>query len=235
MNPNFLKSYELACEVSLRVGRKVIDTVERNRKTLRGALSQESANRSFISLVDENFTELELSVSSPSVSLSTPEMIPIFKWGIKKCSGEEPLIPFVEVVDSTGTEELNEVTGLFKTIGPVDKIGTTHLYNHIIISQGGPIRQRQYPSYPAMQTILNKEIDRMLELDIIKPVTICSPWLSPLWCRILFMSLHPSVFRLIDHCGLYLTVTASVPTNDLRVYMRAIVILCGGWNPTQDL
>ncbi|KAK9887381.1 hypothetical protein WA026_022319 [Henosepilachna vigintioctopunctata] len=67
MNPNFLKSHELAYEISLRLGRKVIDTVERNRKTLRGALSQESANRSFIYLVDvytfdENFSELELSL-----------------------------------------------------------------------------------------------------------------------------------------------------------------------------
>ncbi|KAK9882910.1 hypothetical protein WA026_023709 [Henosepilachna vigintioctopunctata] len=51
MNPNFLKSHNLAYEAPLRLRRKIIDTIERNRKTGRKAKSQENANRSFISSV----------------------------------------------------------------------------------------------------------------------------------------------------------------------------------------
>ncbi|KAK9887659.1 hypothetical protein WA026_023780 [Henosepilachna vigintioctopunctata] len=91
------------------------------------------------------------------------------------------MIQDIANLSSFQREELNEIIDLFKTIGPEDRIGRTHLYTHTIITQGCPIRQRQYPLSPSMQTILNKEIDKMLELDIIKPVTTCSPWLSPLW------------------------------------------------------
>lgn len=76
---------------------------------------------------------------------------------------------------------LNEVVKLFRSIGPENEIGRTHLLTHTIKTEGSPIRQRQYPLSPAMQSVLNKEIDEMLKLDIIKPVTTTSPWLSPLW------------------------------------------------------
>ncbi|XP_045475399.1 uncharacterized protein LOC123681193 [Harmonia axyridis] len=75
---------------------------------------------------------------------------------------------------------LNEVVKLFRSIGPENEIGRTHLLTHTIKTEGSPIRQRQYPLSPAMQSVLNKEIDEMLKLDIIKPVTTTSPWLSPL-------------------------------------------------------
>ncbi|KAK9880960.1 hypothetical protein WA026_013284 [Henosepilachna vigintioctopunctata] len=226
MNPNFLKSHELAYEVSLRLGRKVIDTVERNRKTLRGALSQENANRSFVSLVDvytfdENFSELELSLNeiadliasisstssrddysrlstrlthcsgrihrlqvnndvetshkqsllfklyelesdlsdkqlnndtpacstpvrystnvpgsaviSPSVSSNTSKRIPVFKWGIKKFSGKEPLIPFLELVDTLKTSRCCSDNDLFDSAADLfDQDAWTWWHNHVV-------------------------------------------------------------------------------------------------------
>lgn len=78
--------------------------------------------------------------------------------------------------------QLDSVVNSFENISPKDKIGKTNLYTHHIDTQGSkPIKQRQYPLSPAMLKILNNEVDEMLKLDIIRPVTECSPWLSPLW------------------------------------------------------
>ncbi|XP_045482857.1 uncharacterized protein LOC123686681 isoform X3 [Harmonia axyridis] len=79
--------------------------------------------------------------------------------------------------------ELDFIIDLFKQIAPSDRLGRTHLYrHHIDTGDAKPVRQRQYPLSPAMQKVLNVEIDKMLELNIIKPISGCSPWLSPLWC-----------------------------------------------------
>lgn len=72
--------------------------------------------------------------------------------------------------------ELNFVIDLFRQIAPSDRLGRTHLYpHHIDTGDNGPIRQRQYPLSPAMQNILDGEVDKMLELEIIRPVIGCSP------------------------------------------------------------
>lgn len=55
-------------------------------------------------------------------------------------------------------------------------MGRTDLYTHYIdTGDNRPIRQRQYPLSPDMQNILNGEVDKMLELEIIRPVIGCSP------------------------------------------------------------
>lgn len=57
--------------------------------------------------------------------------------------------------------------------------GLTHLVEHQIRlkTDTAPIKQRYYPRNPAMQKVLNDEVDRMLTDDVIEPS--CSPWSSP--------------------------------------------------------
>nr|CAI5851281.1 unnamed protein product [Callosobruchus analis] len=76
--------------------------------------------------------------------------------------------------------KLSEVIDLFKSIGPTDRLGRTHLLtHHIDTGQAKPFRQRQYPLSPAMQKHLDKEIDQMLKQGLIRPSH--SPYCSPLW------------------------------------------------------
>lgn len=92
------------------------------------------------------------------------------------------VIQGAESLDSDQKLSLNNIIELFKEIGPKDKIGKTHLYTHHIDTQDSkPIKQRQYPLSPAMMKVLNSEVNKMLDLGIIRQVTECSPWLSPLW------------------------------------------------------
>lgn len=63
----------------------------------------------------------------------------------------------------------------FKTKG----LGKTDLLSHDIdTGDAKPICQRHWPYSPAMQKIINDEIDRMLSLDVIEESV--SPWSSPL-------------------------------------------------------
>lgn len=76
--------------------------------------------------------------------------------------------------------QLNEIIDLFHTLAPADRLGRTHLITHTIdTGDSKPIKQRQYPLSPAMQTHLIKEIDSMLSQGIIQPSK--SAWCSPLW------------------------------------------------------
>lgn len=62
-----------------------------------------------------------------------------------------------------------------------DKVpGRTNLATHVIRPKPDivPVKQRYYPLSPAMKTVLHKEIDDMIENDIIEPSD--SPWNSPL-------------------------------------------------------
>lgn len=83
-------------------------------------------------------------------------------------------------LSETQKTELQHVVNLFKTIAPPDRLGLTHMITHTIdTGDHKPVRQRQYPLSPAMQQYLNKEIDEMLNLNIIQASQ--SPWCSPLW------------------------------------------------------
>lgn len=87
----------------------------------------------------------------------------------------------VDTLSSQQKTELEKVINSFEAIGPKDKLGRTHVItHHIDTGDSKPIRQRQYPLSPAMLEILNKEIDNMLSLGVIRPLDT-SPWLSPLW------------------------------------------------------
>lgn len=59
-----------------------------------------------------------------------------------------------------------------------DKLGCTHLVEHKIHTNSPPIRQRYYPLSPALQKIVNEELNDMLKNDIIEPSS--SSWASPI-------------------------------------------------------
>lgn len=58
-------------------------------------------------------------------------------------------------------------------------LGRTHLIkHHIDTGDASPIKQRYYPVSKPIHDFINEEVDRMLELDVIRPSK--SPWSSPL-------------------------------------------------------
>lgn len=69
------------------------------------------------------------------------------------------------------------VTRLFADIDP-NQIGCTNLVEHVIETDSVPIKQRYYPISPAMQKIVNQELDKMLEQGIVERSN--SPWSSPI-------------------------------------------------------
>lgn len=76
--------------------------------------------------------------------------------------------------------QLNKVVNLFKGIDSSKGLGLTHIIKpEIDMGDAEPISQRQYPLSPKMQGKLDKEIDEMLNMGIIKRSN--SPWCSSLW------------------------------------------------------
>lgn len=83
----------------------------------------------------------------------------------------------IETLTEEQKSRLNAVLDKnFKEMG--DKLGCTHLVEHVIRTDSPPIKQRYYPLSPAMQKIVNAELDEMLAKDIVEPST--SPWSSPI-------------------------------------------------------
>lgn len=89
-------------------------------------------------------------------------------------------ISAIQDIDTLTAEQRDELDNLvnkvFTEMG--DKIGCTHLVEHVIQTNSPPIKQRYYPLSPAMQKIVNEELDFMIENDIVEPST--SPWSSPI-------------------------------------------------------
>lgn len=56
-------------------------------------------------------------------------------------------------------------------------LGFTTAVEHEIITDSKPIKQRHYPVSPIKQQLLDEELKKMLELDVIEPSK--SAWASP--------------------------------------------------------
>ncbi|KAK9720031.1 hypothetical protein QE152_g22299 [Popillia japonica] len=77
-------------------------------------------------------------------------------------------------------EQQQQLKTLIDTSFPMRKegeIGCTNLVEHVIESTAAPIKQRYYPISPALQKIVDKELDEMLRLGVVQKST--SPWSSP--------------------------------------------------------
>lgn len=95
-----------------------------------------------------------------------------------------------EVVESTVEEPMKELTpqqkeALDRVIATFPtakegKLGRTRLYEHRIdVGEAKPKKQRHYPMSKYVLDEVNKEIDRMLALDVIEEAMF-SPWNNPL-------------------------------------------------------
>lgn len=74
-------------------------------------------------------------------------------------------------------EKLDEIIKLFSCLSSAG-LGKTNLIEHFIdTGNQKPFKVNPFPLSPAMQKHLNLEIDKMLELNVIKPSK--SPWSSP--------------------------------------------------------
>lgn len=86
----------------------------------------------------------------------------------------------IQAIDTLTPEQRKRLDELvdkaFEEIG--DKLGCTHLVEHVIRTDSAPIKQRYYPLSPALQKIVNEELNDMLAKDIVEPST--SPWSSPI-------------------------------------------------------
>lgn len=89
----------------------------------------------------------------------------------------------VNVIQSRKTLSLEQSSILDQTISRYknlvsDRLGRTNLVEHYIdTGDTRPFKQRQYMLSPAMQKQLHSEVDKMLELGVIRPSN--SPWSSP--------------------------------------------------------
>lgn len=102
------------------------------------------------------------------------------QWHFLSDEQDIPAVSAIQDKESLTPEqrkELEEVVDKsFTEMG--DRIGCTHLVEHVIRTTSPPIKQRYYPLSPAMQKIVNEELDFMLANDIVEPST--SPWSSPI-------------------------------------------------------
>lgn len=97
----------------------------------------------------------------------------------------EPLVDSVSIVDSNmhdlaerERKELNEVISSFPS-SDVEGLGRTNILQHNIDTENAsPIKQRYYAVSPAVQKLMDIELDRMLTLGVIEPSQ--SPWSSPM-------------------------------------------------------
>lgn len=79
-----------------------------------------------------------------------------------------------EIQENKLTELINEECKGFSA----DTLGRTHLVEHVIHTDAEPIKQRCRPISPALQKHIEKELDVMLQMDVIEKSN--SPWSSPI-------------------------------------------------------
>lgn len=75
---------------------------------------------------------------------------------------------------------LKDTIDMFPSSGKTGRLGRTHLYFHKIDTGVAiPIKQRYYPISKFVLDEINKEVDRMLEMDVIEEASCC-PWNNPI-------------------------------------------------------
>lgn len=102
------------------------------------------------------------------------------EWHFSKPDSEIELNLIQSANDLTYDQQIrleNVVQNYFESISNV-RLGCTTLIEHEIKTNSPPIKSRYYPVSPSMQSIINSEIDNMLELDVIEKSD--SGWSSPI-------------------------------------------------------
>lgn len=111
----------------------------------------------------------------------TMGLVPDLKRGVWHFS-EDVCLPEIASIceaDELTTFQREALDGLlnekFNSMG--DVLGITALVEHEIITDSTPIKQRYYPVSPVRQRMIEEEVRKMLELDVIEPSR--SAWSSP--------------------------------------------------------
>lgn len=103
-------------------------------------------------------------------------------WSVSAIESSEKQLENARIVDQTSLSRehkavLENINNQFENMSK-GKLGRTHLLEHFIdTGNEPPIKQRSYPVSPPIQARLKKELDRMIELDVVEPSY--SPWSSP--------------------------------------------------------
>lgn len=80
-------------------------------------------------------------------------------------------------LDSSQDEQLNAVIDNFRSLSSPGLGRTNRIVHKIDTGDTEPIKQRHHVMSPYKLEILNRELDKMLELKVVRPST--SPWASP--------------------------------------------------------
>lgn len=83
-----------------------------------------------------------------------------------------------KILSSNQITSLNKVISLFRGISYDDRLGrTSKITAHIETGDAKPFKKRQYPLSPYLLEHLNKQLDKMLALNVVRPSY--SAWNSP--------------------------------------------------------
>lgn len=105
------------------------------------------------------------------------EALEFYEVEVCVCS-ERQYINSRDSLNSGQEKQLNEIIKLYNNISSEQMgLGLSSLVTHQIKTTGDPIKQRYYPVSPAKLISMNEEVDRMLELGVIRPSK--SPWSNP--------------------------------------------------------
>ncbi|KAK9688529.1 RNase H-like domain found in reverse transcriptase [Popillia japonica] len=100
------------------------------------------------------------------------------EWSFSSCAVVDTISASEGGISAVQRNRLDDlVEKLFRNMDP-KVIGCTNLVEHTIVTHSEPIKQRYYPISPAMQRIVNAELDKLLEQDIVERSN--SPWSSPI-------------------------------------------------------
>lgn len=80
-------------------------------------------------------------------------------------------------LSSNQQDLLNETVSKFKSLSS-GRLGRTHIMKHVIDTGDAlPVRQNPYPVSPIIQEKMGKQLQRMIDLNVVEPSF--SPWCSP--------------------------------------------------------
>lgn len=97
---------------------------------------------------------------------------------LSEIDGTSPLTPNTHQLNISQNNQLSKVVLLFPS-SDRDGLGKTSVLQHSIDTKDAvPIKQRYYAVSPAVQSLMDLEIDRMISLGVVEPSH--SPWSSPM-------------------------------------------------------